>query len=143
MNKPPNPAVVKATVSARVQQAQSQARTDRDAVRRHQKALREIERWDVARETRPHTPRLAKEALDLDESPDVMKAIQALAGAGPRTATHPMATPVEPATRGPQPPLDFVPAPPLHTIARNVQPYLVLIGGALAFFAGLALGKAW
>lgn len=140
MNKTPNPAVVKATVSSRVQQAQSQARAERDAVRRHQKALREIERWDVARETRPHIPALAKEALGRDESPDVMKAIQALAGPGPRAATHPMATPVPPATRGPQPPLDFVP-PPLHTMARAATPWLHALAFLATLLAGVAVGR--
>lgn len=137
MNKPPNPAVVKATVSARVQQAQSQARTDRDAVRRHQKALREIERWDVARETRPHIPALAKEALGRDESPDVMKVIHDWAGPGPRTGTHPMATrvPEQPrsamATRMRPPLEDFGPDDELVGVAvRLLVMFAVLMGGA-------------
>lgn len=142
------PAVVKATVSSRCQQAQPQARAERDAVRRHQKALREIERWDVARETRPHTPNLARDVLRADEV--VMQAIHHQSGplpsTGPRTASHPAAPTMDEVVAEivmkPTAPLDFVPPPPLHLMARNAQPYIALLGCALAFFAGMALGRA-
>lgn len=74
----------------------------------------------------------------------VMDAIDAISGPlppdGPRTASHPMATRIDPPE--PHPMATRHPAPVLHRVARNAQPYLPLLGGALAFFAGLALGKA-
>ncbi len=47
---------------------------------------------------------------------------------GPRTASHPMATPTPP--------------PVLHAVARNATNYLAFIGALTAFVAGVALGKA-
>jgi hypothetical protein len=71
-------------------------------IRRHQAALKQIERWDVARELRPHTPRLAADVLRRDEAVNwdapVIRAMINQAGplTGPRTGTHPMAERVEP-----------------------------------------------
>ncbi|MCU0807927.1 MAG: hypothetical protein MUC53_08315 [Candidatus Contendobacter sp.] len=91
-----NPVIVNATVSAK----QSIGRAERDLIRRHQAALKQIERWDVARELRPHTPRLAAEAArsacDWDSPVIQTMARQAEPLTGPRTGTHPMAERVEP-----------------------------------------------
>jgi hypothetical protein len=95
MNKQ-NPVIINATVTNRA---------ERDLIRRHEAAMKQIERWDVARELRPHTPRLAAEAARSAcnwEAP-VIQAMAKQAGplAGPRTGTHPMAVPIskEMATR--------------------------------------------
>jgi len=86
-----NPVITKATVTTK----QAVGRAERDLIRRHEAALKQIERWDVARELRPHTPRLANEAARPAcnwEAP----VIQAMCNqAGPRTGTHPMAERVE------------------------------------------------
>jgi len=89
-----NPVITKATVTTK----QAVGRAERDLIRRHEAALKQIERWDVARELRPHTPRLANEAARPAcnwEAP-VIQAMAKQAGplTGPRTATHPMAVPV-------------------------------------------------
>lgn len=135
MKKPSSPSsVVRSQVDSR-QAALGKA--ERDLIRRHQAAAREIERWDMARELRPHTPRLAKEAMDQDEAPDVMKVIHDWAGPGPRTGTHPMATRVpEPprsamATRMRPPLEDFGPDDELVGVAvRLLVMFAVLMGGA-------------
>ena len=66
-----------------------QSRAERDAVARHQAALRAIEGWDRKRELRPHVPRLAAEAArgGCDWDAPVIQAMSA--EAGPRTGTHP------------------------------------------------------
>lgn len=61
---------------------------------------------------------------------------------GPRTATHPQATRVEPDTRGPQSPATHPTTPVIHAAARAANSTLVLIGAMTAFMAGVALGKA-
>jgi hypothetical protein len=66
---------------------------DAALVRRHQAALREIERWEVARQSRPHVPMLANDVLRRDDLADVASPIPSF---GPRTGTHPMATRVDP-----------------------------------------------
>jgi hypothetical protein len=98
-----NPVIVKATVSAK----QAVGRAERELIRRHEAAAKQIDRWDVARELRPHTPRLAAEAVRsaCDWEAPVIQAMAQQAGpdplTGPRTATHPMAVPIsrEMATR--------------------------------------------
>jgi len=47
---------------------------------------------------------------------------------GPRTASHPMATPTPP--------------PVLHAVSRSAGSYLAFIGALTVFVAGVALGKA-
>lgn len=91
-----NPIIVKTTVTTK----QAVGRAERDLIRRHQAALKQIERWDVARELRPHTPRLAAEAARSAcnwEAPVIQAMVrQAEPLTGPRTGTHPMAERVEP-----------------------------------------------
>ena len=95
--KSPLAVVASATATSRTQQRQGQERADRAAVHRHQVALREIERWEVAREARPHTPALAQDVLRRDavnwDAPVIKTLIDR---AGPKTGSHPMATPEAP-----------------------------------------------
>jgi len=117
MNKKPNP-VISADVQRRESYQDWRQRRNADETRRI---------------TRAH-----------DAALHVMDVIDAISGPlppdGPRTASHPMATRIDPPE--PHPMATRHPAPVLHRVARNAQPYLPLLGGALAFFAGLALGKA-
>lgn len=76
-----------------------------------------------------------------DAALHVMDVIDAISGPLPPTPS-PMEKAVERIRMRPQPPAVLPPAPVIHQIARNAQPYLALMGGLLAFFAGLALGKA-
>jgi len=124
--KKQNPIITGVVVESRVNARQAQGRAEREAVRRHQAALREIERWDIAREIRPHIPRLANDILRQDDVRDVaqdrvMNAIVDLAGpcplTGPRTGTHPMATPI---IDRPIPD----PRPPMATYLRPPSPLL-------------------
>jgi hypothetical protein len=119
-----NPVIVETRVSAR----QAQGRAERDLIRRHQAALREIDRWDIARESRPHIPRLANDILRQDDALDALDAIDAaqdrvmsaivdMAGpcplTGPRTGTHPMATTIDKPIPDPRPPMATYLRPPL------------------------------
>lgn len=76
-----------------------------------------------------------------DAALHVMDVIDAISGPLPPTPS-PMEKAVERIRMRPQPPAVLPPAPVIHQIARNAQPYLALMGGLLSFFAGLALGKA-
>jgi hypothetical protein len=96
-----NPTIVNATVTTK----QAVGRAERELIRRHEAAAKQMDRWDVARELRPHTPRLAAEAArsacDWDSPVIQAMARQADPLTGPRTGTHPMAVPIsrEMATR--------------------------------------------
>lgn len=112
--------ITQVTVERRDDPLQALGRAERDLIRRHQAAMKQLDRWDVARELRPHTPKLVNEILRRDDAIDwEAPVIQAMAHqAGPRTGTHPMATrlPQEPpkpmATRLRPPLADFEePAP--------------------------------
>lgn len=70
-----------------------------------------------------------------DAALHVMDVIEAISGPLPPPSS--MEEAVAQLTMKPLPP-----APVIHQIARNAQPYLALMGGLLLFFAGLALGKA-
>ncbi|HOX59631.1 MAG TPA: hypothetical protein PLC99_22345 [Verrucomicrobiota bacterium] len=127
----PNPTIVKAVVNSRHQQAQSQGRAERDAVRRQQVALREMERWDVARETRPHTPNLARDVLRADDAaatirdePTMAEAVTAIRVPAPRDYAADDDS--------------FVDRETIQA-ARYLAVALTLLA---AFFSGLALGFA-
>jgi hypothetical protein len=131
MNK--NPIIIRATVTNRA---------ERDLIRRHEAALKQIDRWDVARELRPHTPRLAAEAArsacDWDSPVIQAMAKQADPLVGPRTATHPMAVPIskEMATRirphlhDPKP----LPGYRRELLAGSVNLALIAAGVAIAWY---------
>ena len=61
---------------------------------------------------------------------------------GPRTATHPMATPIEPTTRGPQPPAGIDHPVILHAAQAStwLAPLMIAMTSLLA---GIAIGRAW
>jgi len=114
MNKKPNP-VISADVHRRESYQDWRQRRNADETRRI---------------TRAH-----------DAALHVMDVIDAISGPLPPTPS-PMEKAVERIRMRPQPPAVLPPAPVIHQIARNAQPYLALMGGLLLFFAGLALGKA-
>lgn len=114
MNKKPNP-VISADVHRRESYQDWRQRRNADETRRI---------------TRAH-----------DAALHVMDVIDAISGPLPPTPS-PMEKAVERIRMRPQPPAVLPPAPVIHHIARNAQPYLALMGGLLLFFAGLALGKA-
>ena len=114
MNKKPNP-VISADVQRRESYQDWRQRRNADETRRI---------------TRAH-----------DAALHVMDVIDAISGPLPPTPS-PMEKAVERIRMRPQPPAVLPPAPVIHQIARNDQPYLALMGGLLLFFAGLALGKA-
>ncbi len=112
MNKKPNP-VISADVQRRESYQDWRQRRNADETRRI---------------TRAH-----------DAALHVMDVIEAISGPLPPS---PMEKAVERIRMRPQPPAVLPPAPVIHRVAREAQPYLPLLGGALAFFAGLALGTA-
>lgn len=114
MNKKPNP-VISADVQRRESYQDWRQRRNADETRRI---------------TRAH-----------DAALHVMDVIDAISGPLPPTPS-PMEKAVERIRMRPQAPAILPPAPVIHQIARNAQPYLALMGGLLLFFAGLALGKA-
>jgi len=115
MNKKSMPAITAATVQRRESYQDWRQRRNADETRRI---------------TRAH-----------DAALHVMDVIDAISGPLPPTPS-PMEKAVERIRMRPQPPAVLPPAPVIHQIARNAQPYLALMGGLLSFFAGLALGKA-
>jgi hypothetical protein len=134
-----NPVIVSATVSTK----QSMGRAERDFIARHDKAMKEIERWDIARELRPHTPRLANEVLRMDEAVNwEAPVIQAMCNqAGPRTGTHPMAERVEArpmATRIRPPLMDFDEPNPRIPEALAATACFAMIAGAVLIAIGLS-----
>lgn len=107
--------VVKAIVTTKQAQARAQHPVERDLIRRHQAALRAIDRLDAQRRRHPHVPALAaqierNDAIDW-EAP-VIKTIIERAG-GPRTASHPMATRID------------VPIPEPRPMATRLRPSLI------------------
>lgn len=76
------PVITKSTVTSRAIQRASQANADKSAELRHQAALREIERWDVARKTRPHVPAIANDLLRKDDLQDISPIIQTIIDRG-------------------------------------------------------------
>lgn len=81
----------------------------------------------------------------------VIDVIESLAGpvpdirgplTGPRTATHPMATRIEPDTRGPQAPaaLDH---PVILYASRSASSHVSWMLAGVALIAGIAIGRAW
>ncbi len=49
--------ITQVTVERRDDPLQALGRAERDFIRRHQAAMKQLDRWDVARETRPLAPR--------------------------------------------------------------------------------------
>lgn len=136
-----NPIIVKTTVTTK----QAVGRAERDLIRRHQAALKQIERWDVARELRPHTPRLAAEAARSAcnwEAPVIQAMVrQAEPLTGPRTGTHPMAERVEPrpmATRIRPPIQDFEALKPRIPEALATAALFAMIAGAVLIAIGIS-----
>lgn len=102
--KTPLTVVAQATVASRTEHRRSIARAEREVIRRHQIELREIERWEVAREIRPHIPQLTNDVLrrdDVADLPPVMQTIYDQAGPCPDIARPepPVFAPPETETR--------------------------------------------
>jgi hypothetical protein len=127
MNK--NPVIVKTTVSTK----QAVGRAERDLIRRHQAALKQIDRWDVAREMRPHTPKLANEVLRRDEAVNwEAPVIQAMARQAERVERPPMATRVRPPIQ------DFESLTPRIPEALATAALFALIAGAVLIAIGIS-----
>jgi hypothetical protein len=129
MNK--NPVITRSTVTTK----QTVGRAERDLIRRHEAAMKQLDRLDVARELRPHRPALANEVLKMDdaaacnwEAPVIQAACrQAGPLTGPRTGTHPMATRIRPHLHDPAP----LPAYRRELLAGAAN--LALLIGAVVF----------
>jgi hypothetical protein len=94
MTKPAKSPVIKATVTTKQTQSRAARQAERDLVHRHQAALRIIDRLDVQRIAHPHVPQLANDVLRRDDVID--QAGSSIPSFGPRTASHPQATRIEP-----------------------------------------------
>jgi hypothetical protein len=92
------------------------------------------------------TQKAAHKAIDLIDAARESAQAEAkpLPPSGPRTGTHPMATPVPPATRGPQEPATAIPEGGTAAFAPESDQRRVLVAMALAasLLAGFILGKA-
>jgi hypothetical protein len=89
--------------------------------------------------------RAAHRAIDLiDAARDAAQAEQRPLVTGPRTGTHPMATRVDPDTRGPQEPATAIPEGGTAAFAPtpDQRPYLMAMALAASLLAGFILGKA-
>ena len=86
----------------------------------------------------------AHRAIDLiDAAREAQQAEQRPLPTGPRTGTHPMATPIPPATRGPQEPATTIPEGGTAFIPEPDQRrVLVAMALAASLLAGFILGKA-
>jgi hypothetical protein len=87
----------------------------------------------------------AHRAIDLiDAARESAQAEQRPLPVGPRTGTHPMATPIPPATRGPQEPALAIPEGGTAAFAPtpDQRPYLMAMALATALLAGFILGRA-
>ena len=120
------PTIKTVSITRRADRLENQT-SERAAVRRHQAALREIDALEQsAMMTAPVIRAMADQAGPLP-------------GVGPRTATHPMATPMAPE---PRPPMatrnNFID----HKTVRVAQRMVTVFCLMTAFIAGLALGKA-
>ena len=71
---------------------------------------------------------------------DVIEATGPLTG--PRTGTHPMATLVDPATRGPQAPAG-IDHPIILSVSRGATWIAPLMLAMTSLLAGIAIGRAW
>lgn len=71
---------------------------------------------------------------------DVIEATGPLTG--PRTGTHPMATLVDPATRGPQAPAGME-HPIILSVSRGATWIAPLMLAMTSLLAGIAIGRAW
>lgn len=121
-----NPTIKTVSVTRRADRLETQT-SERAAVRRHQAALRELDALErAAMMTAPVIRAMADQAGPIP-------------GVGPRTATHPMATPMDPA---PRPPMatrnNFID----HKTVQVAQRMVTAIGLLTAFIFGVAVGRA-
>lgn len=124
MNKKPNPAVMAPSIS----------RIPRQGM------LAQIRAAEAHQIQQAHSA--AMHVIDVIESlagpvPDIRGPLM-----GPRTATHPMATPVEPETRGPQAPAAIEHPVILHA-TRSSAWMAPLMLAMTSLLAGIAIGRAW
>jgi hypothetical protein len=121
-----NPTIKTVSVTRRADRLENKT-SERAAVRRHQAALRELDALErAAMMTAPVIKAMADQAGPIP-------------GAGPRTATHPMATPMAPE---PRPPMarrnNFID----HKTVRTAQKLTVALVLITAFIFGVAVGRA-
>ena len=127
----PNPAVTQARISARSAQ---------DAERRAAVANREITRWDVAHEHRPHTPALAREWTEREAITAAQRVVEVCAEIRASQPPAPtMDEVVEQIRLKPRPAAPHFVTPDVIRLAQRLP---VALGLLAVFFAGLALGRA-
>lgn len=123
----PSPAITQARISTRSAQ---------DAERRAAVANREIIRWDVAHEHRPHTPALAREWTEQEAMTAAQRVVEVCASQPPAPTMDEV---VEQIRIKPRPEAPHFVTPDVIRLAQRVA---VALGLLAVFFAGLALGRA-
>lgn len=127
----PNPAITQARISTR---------SAHDAERRAAVANREITRWDVAYDHRPHTPALAREWTEREAMTAAQRVIEACAEIHSSQNPAPSMDEVVESTKlKPRPAAPHFVTPDVILLAQLLP---VALGLLAAFFAGLALGRA-
>lgn len=127
----PNPAVTQARISTR---------SAHDAERRAAIANRELIRWGVAHEHRPHTPALAREWTDREALTAAQRVVEVCAEI--RASQNPapsMDEVVESIKLKPRPAAPHFVTPDVIRFAHRLEIAFVIFA---AFCAGLALGAA-
>lgn len=130
----------KITPSPAAMQARISTRSAHDAERRAAVANREITRWDVAHEHRPHTPALAKEWADREAITAAQRVVEVCAeirASQPPDQT--MDQVVESIKLKPRPAAPHFVTPNVVLLAQRLA---VCLGLMAVFLAGLALGAA-
>lgn len=132
----PNPAITQVRISTRsARDAERRAAERRAAV-----ANREITRWDVAYDHRPHTPALAREWTEREAMTAAQRVVEGCAEI--RASQNPapsMDEVVESIKLKPRPATPHFVTPDVILLAQLLP---VALGLLAAFFAGLALGRA-
>lgn len=130
----------KITPSPAAMQARISTRSAHDAERRAAVANREITRWDVAHDQRPHTPALAREWTEREAITAAQRVAEVCAEI---RASHPQAQTMEEVVEQirikPRPEAPHFVTPDVVLLAQRVA---VALGFMTAFLAGLALGAA-
>ena len=130
----------KITPSPAVAQARVNTRSAADAERRAAVANREIIRWNVAHEHRPHTPALAREWTEREAMTAAQRVVEVCAEI---RASHPPAPTMDEVVESiklkPRPTAPHFVTPDVIRMAERLP---ALIGVLAVFLAGLALGNA-
>lgn len=125
MNKKPNPAVMATRVSRIPRQGElARIRAAEQAHAQHQAHSAAMHVIDVIEHLAGPVPDIRAPFI------------------GPRTGTHPMATPIEPTTRGPQAPAG-IDHPVILSASRSYTWMAPLMLAMTSLLAGIAIGRVW